>query len=133
MAGLERHFANPMPHHSIGATANGRPGVYITPASARNIRARSFLSPAVSMQHFVDMQSLASHKCMHTTQGRPTYRSAPVAGRQWSNTPRFRGGQPFLGQVRNRQVLQDQAQQMPRPVHSLVARLSISSVYRNAR
>ena len=98
MAGLEKHFASTMPHHSIGATANGRTGVYTTPAvSAGNYRARSFLSPAVSMQHSVGMQfNLTSHERMHTTfQGRPSYRSAPVAGRQWGSTPQSRGRQPI--------------------------------------
>ena len=130
MAGLEKHFASAMPHHSIGATANGKTGVYTTPAvSAGNYRSRSFLSPAVSVQHSVGMQlNLASHERMHTTlQGRPLYRSAPAAGRQWGTTPQLRGRQS-IGLTRNRQSQPDQSQQIPRPIHSLVSRLGISAV-----
>ena len=129
MVVLEKHFASAMSHHSIGATANGRPGVYTTPAvSAGNYRARSFLSPSVSTQHSVEIQLfLVSHERMHTTQGRPSYRSAPVAGRQWGTTPHLRGRHP-IGLSRNRQSQPDQSQQMSRPVHSLVSRLDISAV-----
>ena len=126
MAGLERHFAGPMPHHSIGATANRSVG-YTTPA--RDFRSRSFPSPAVSSQHLVEVhRNIAPHGCSRSTQGRASFRVAPASGKQWGITPRARGSQKFSGSTRGR-VQSDLALLVPKPVHSLRSRLSISAVF----
>ena len=124
MAGLQRHFASTMPLDSIGASANARVG-YTT--SARNFRTRSLLSPAVRTQLPVELHNIASHGYMRTTQGRPSFRAAPLSKRQWGNTPRPRRSVNYPGQIRSQAVQSDVSQYMPQPVYSLVARLSLSS------
>ena len=142
---MERYFNAPMPRHSIGAVANRNTGVaYTTPA--RNGFHRPFLSPAVGA-NFVNplriKQTVLSRNTvsplrkrqsvlrdLHAPQGRSFVRAVPAAAKQWNGTPSARaaGQQTYNNLLKNQQFPMDSAQNVPRPIHSLVARLAISAV-----